>query len=257
MTFWCAYDFLLRHRPSFFRTIGTLEESYLQAIRELVLGRAVAVSEMQRCQSIEMERLRRQSEEAAAEMPEVQVLVGQHVSEIDALERHWQSEIEQLKMKQKASYRGLVVDFFEQEVLGDGEIAATSGPPSVPDDQRNAYLACPLHPKAWTDRQSKAAGSEPEVGEDSRLTKLSEVRATFGRNVFFVLRLFVGDVMEFAGGITETSAENDADGAGPQLPSDFMGLESYRCDSFLHKLSCSVSEPRYNDSVSASHVADF
>ena len=31
MTFWCAYDFLLRHKPSFFRTIGTLEESYLQA----------------------------------------------------------------------------------------------------------------------------------------------------------------------------------------------------------------------------------
>ncbi|CAL1149331.1 unnamed protein product [Cladocopium goreaui] len=242
MTFWCAYDFLLRHRPSFFRTIGTLEESYLQAIRELVLGRAVAVSELQRCQSIEMERLRRQSEEAAAEMPEVQVLVGQHVSEIDALERHWQSEIEQLKMKQKASYRGLVVDFFEQEVLGDGEIAATSGPPSVPDDQRNAYLACPLHPKAWTDRQSKAAGSEPEVGEDSRLTKISEVRATFGRNVFFVLRLFVGDVMEFAGGITETSAENDADGAGPQLPSDFMGLESYRCDSYTSSLAACQSQ---------------
>ena len=48
LTFWCAYDFLLRHRPMFFRTIGTLEESYLKGIRELRAGRAVAISELQR-----------------------------------------------------------------------------------------------------------------------------------------------------------------------------------------------------------------
>ena len=61
MTFWCAYDFLLRHRPSFFRTIGTLEDSYLQAVRDLFQGRATATGELQRCQSMEMERLRRES----------------------------------------------------------------------------------------------------------------------------------------------------------------------------------------------------
>ena len=32
----------------FFRTIGTLEESYLKGIRELRAGRAVAISELQR-----------------------------------------------------------------------------------------------------------------------------------------------------------------------------------------------------------------
>ncbi len=230
MTFWCAYDFLLRHRPVFFRTIGTLEESYLQAIRELFVGRSVAVSELQRCQSIEMERLRHERERCGSgeseSLPDVQVLVGQHVSEIDALERHWQSEIEQLKLKQKVSYRGLVVDFFEQEVLDGGETdEAQSVAAEVP---KSAYLACPLRPNAWMEPESVEQAEET----DSRLSKLSEVRATFGRNVFVVLRLYVGDVMEFAGGVTETSAAKDADGAGPQIPSDFLGIDGYRCDSY-------------------------
>ena len=69
MTFWCAYDFLLRHRPTFFRTIGTLEESYLQALRDLFHGRATATKELQRCQSIEMERLRSESALKHEEMP--------------------------------------------------------------------------------------------------------------------------------------------------------------------------------------------
>eukprot|EP00440_Ansanella_granifera_P064753 gb/GFBE01070207.1/.p1 GENE.gb/GFBE01070207.1/~~gb/GFBE01070207.1/.p1 ORF type:complete len:277 (+),score=58.38 gb/GFBE01070207.1/:1-831(+) len=130
VTFWCAYDFLLRHRPSFFRTIGTLEESYLKGIRDLVLGRAAAISDLQRCQSMEMEKVRQQAEESTVlERVEdeglsrdVQVLVGQHVSEIDALELHWQTEIEQLKVRQKASYRDLVVDFFP---AGDGAAEAS------------------------------------------------------------------------------------------------------------------------------------
>ena len=151
--------------------------------------------------------------------------MGQHVSEIDALERHWQSEIEQLKLKQKVSYRGLVVDFFEQEVLDGGENDEAQSVAEVP---KSAYLACPLRPTAWMEPESVEQAEET----DSRLSKLSEVRATFGRNVFVVLRLYVGDVMEFAGGVTETSAAKDADGAGPQIPSDFLGIDGYRCDSY-------------------------
>ncbi|CAK9043446.1 unnamed protein product [Durusdinium trenchii] len=243
-TFWCAYDFLLRHRPSFFRTIGTLEDSYLWAIRELFQGRAVAVSELQRCQAMEMERLRQSEEEAVgceeAVGPvggDVQVLVGQHVSEIDALERHWQSEIEQLKAKQEASYQDLVVDFFEQEMLEAKEMNPLQCP-----EQEGDYLACPLHPAAWKERVHPPWDSSATV--QTKVTKISEVRATFGgvsggpsaRTSFFILRLWVGDVMELSEApemVATGDAVPDADGAGPQLPRDFLGLESYRCDSYM------------------------
>ena len=47
---------------------------------------------------------------------DVKSLVAQHVSEIDAVELHWRTEIEKLKVRQKASYCDLIVDFFEQDI---------------------------------------------------------------------------------------------------------------------------------------------
>ena len=243
-TFWCAYDFLLRHRPSFFRTIGTLENSYLQEIRELFMGRATAVCQLQQCQVMEMEGFRRQveAEDASAEDGRL-VLVGQHVSEIEALEHHWQSEIEELKAKQEASYRDLVVDFFEQEMIKEKETGRQLAEPEAD------YLACPLHPEAWKERVRKFSDSfetsaeleaELEASKSlgvSSLSKISEVRTTFGPKAFFILRLWVGDIMELACGepsaSSAASVADEDDGAGPQLPRDFLGLESYRCDSYI------------------------
>lgn len=119
LKFWYAYDFLLRHRPGFFRTIGTLEESYLKGIHELQEGRVAAISSLQQCQSTEMEKVRRDAELAAHEkgnLQHVQVLVAQHVGELDRVESHWRTEIEQLKVWQRASYMDLVIDFFDQEM---------------------------------------------------------------------------------------------------------------------------------------------
>ncbi|CAJ1392633.1 unnamed protein product [Effrenium voratum] len=198
-TFWSAYDFLLRHRPSFFRTIGALEASNLRAVRELFLGRASAISELQRCQSMEMERVRQQTEESAESVPDIQVLVGQHVSEIDALELHWQSEIEQLMTKQKASYRDLVVDFFDQERLNQVP------QPTLPG------------------RTADTADEDSLLDEGSpNLSKICEVRTVFGQ-AFFVLRLWVGDLMDFVDLDTDTVVDD----AGPQLPEGFLGLGSY------------------------------
>lgn len=290
--FWRAYDFLLRHRPAFFRTIGTLEESYLKGVRELQAGRLAAISELQRCQSIEMEKKRQQAEKAAeGEVEEcvsrdVQSLVAQHVSEIDAIELHWRTEIEQLKVRQKASYCDLIVDFFEQEIEQIGEVQETceggaeGGPTSwscirsratrigIPLCTKN--LACPLLPRVSTTKSatsllvaSKMGASEtpplttvdeiagmgaPDdprpprnnrlltMPRETRLLECAEVRALFGhQRVFFVLRLWVGDIMDLLQevslpaepGSSDSWAANDADGAGPQLPPGLLGFPSY------------------------------
>ena len=46
-------------------------------------------------------------EEAEGAGEEIQVLVGQHVSEIEALERHWLTEIEELKERQEVTFGGI------------------------------------------------------------------------------------------------------------------------------------------------------
>lgn len=46
---------------------------------------------------MEMEKVRQQAEKDECESGDVQSVVAQHVSEIDALELHWRTEIEQLK----------------------------------------------------------------------------------------------------------------------------------------------------------------
>eukprot|EP00439_Symbiodinium_sp_Y106_P025002 s4595_g3.t1 len=250
LTFWCAYDFLLRHRPTFFRTIGTLEESYLKGIRELRAGRAVAISELQRCQSMEMEKVRQEKEEDGNAPVDIHVLVGQHVSEIDALELHWQSEIEQLKGKQKASYRELVVDFFQREMEMAKEETGLA-----PEDEVHSepnllrQLARPLRPEPLAPEETNPVSEEePQVTlpEGSRLTQICEVRTVFGRQAFFVLRLWIGDVMDFAGGAAETEVPtaDDGDGAGPQLPKTFLGIDSYgRQDSFVAGSAFASHEP--------------
>jgi len=282
--FWCAYDFLLRHRPTFFRTIGTLEESYSKGIRDLQAGRLAAISELQRCQSIEMEKKRQQAEEITegkvddAVSLDVRSLVAQHVSEIDAVELHWQTEIEQLKIRQRASYCDLVVDSFEQEIqqiqechedgdaggvdvandkcFGAAAKVARIGDPLSADifcspQVKSSMTASPPAPLAIaTQSKSVAAGDEspsmslesqqgkrPSVSSrEPRLQECAEVRALFGqRCVFFVLRLWVGDIMDIMQDVpsaAETRVEddwapNDFDGAGPQLPPELLGLTSY------------------------------
>ena len=107
---------------------------------------------------MEMEKVRQEKEdstqsdskeEGGSTPRDIHVLVGQHVSEIDALELHWQSEIEQLKAKQKASYRELVVDFFHQEM--EMTKLQESGPTPEEESQSSepnllVKLARPLRP---------------------------------------------------------------------------------------------------------------
>lgn len=306
LTFWRAYDFLLRHRPSFFRTIGTLEEAYLKENCELLVRRQTSISQLQMRQSIEMENVRQQAErlgpqseasrapedgrgggddeEGAADVGEeateravpdepqhhsgtgsardVQSLVAQHVSELDAVELHWRTEIEMLKVKQKASYRDLVVDFFEQEmeqITPEGceqelEAAAASAPDVGDEADKLAsplrtLAPAPLLPAAsGMSRRSEAAegGDEPTMtaNEDTSrpLVECAEIRAAFGQQrIFFVLRLWAGDIMELMhteevyppsdpvdedDDVRAACARPDTDGAGPQLPPELVGLSS-------------------------------
>eukprot|EP00927_Polykrikos_kofoidii_P034538 TRINITY_DN29290_c0_g1_i1.p1 TRINITY_DN29290_c0_g1~~TRINITY_DN29290_c0_g1_i1.p1 ORF type:complete len:685 (+),score=98.90 TRINITY_DN29290_c0_g1_i1:174-2228(+) len=278
-TFWYAFDFLLRHRPAFFRTIGTLEESNLKGIRELQGRLRRAISQLQMRQSMEMEQVRQRAEKAALEVDavqeseaglsrSVQELVAQHVGELDAVELHWRTEIEELKVRQKASYCDLVVDFFEQEIdqlgaavedldsclkplgaLSEDSSVMTTG--VVPGGSNNGPELAGVTDHG-SDRAFQAA-----IGESRGDLKVrAEVRAVFGqRRVFFVLRLFVGDIMELLPdeSMTEQSDEyadvaravgagssgsgggpsgryivaTDDDGAGPQLPPELVGLGSY------------------------------
>lgn len=301
--FWCAYDFLLRQRPAFFRTIGMLEESYLKGVRELSHGRFRAMSELQMRQSMEMERVRQQAERVSGSVSgsggggspnsvfrDVQSLVAQHVGELDAVELHWQTEIEQLKVKQKTSYCDLIVDRFAQEIeqmwqAQEGvteQVDCTDKAGGIGRPLATCNLARPL--AAWTSSatigsdlagggclgvgssmapgghgQSTACGcggaplsagqggsgcSEDSGGApgiiiddgtnpfEGRLTECAEVRVVFGpRRVFFVLRVWVGDIMDLLHGVPSAAAEDapagampdDSDGAGPQLPPDLVG----------------------------------
>lgn len=287
--FWCAYDFLLRQRPAFFRTIGMLEESYLKGVRELSHGRFRAMSELQMRQSMEMERVRQQAERAVnvsmgdaqdSVFRDVQSLVAQHVGELDAVELHWQTEIEQLKAKQKSSYNDLIVDRFAQEVEQLGHVSdgsaenaaleleaggsdAMGGSASMGRPPVTGNLARPLAPAAAGEQTSgnmgtaavpgMATGAAGAAGNaddacgaagtvddgtahgcnpfEGRLTECAEVRAVFGpRRVFFVLHVWVGDIMDLLHGAPSASAEDaqdemdaDSDGAGPQLPPELVG----------------------------------
>lgn len=70
-----------------------------------------------------------------------------------------------------------------------------------------------------------------EAFQSERLSCVAENRTAFGR-VFFLIRLWVGDVMAFAGGVPG-AAQDCADGAGPQLPSGCLGLDSYEGDRYV------------------------
>merc|ERR1719343_1153680 len=99
---------------------------------------------------------------------------------------------------------------------------------------------------------SSSHSDEPTAGEDAaakrdqqRLVEFAEVRAVFGlhQRAFFILRLWTGEIMDLvassspkteeagsaAAGVTERSwaASVDADGVGPQLPPEALGLASY------------------------------
>eukprot|EP00928_Gymnodinium_smaydae_P079900 TRINITY_DN63731_c0_g1_i1.p1 TRINITY_DN63731_c0_g1~~TRINITY_DN63731_c0_g1_i1.p1 ORF type:complete len:649 (-),score=62.93 TRINITY_DN63731_c0_g1_i1:83-2029(-) len=267
LTFWCAYDFLLRHRPTFFRTIGTLEESYLNGIRELQDGLRNAISQLQLQQSSEMEQVRQQAEHRNSSdghaTSNVHDLVAQHVSELDVVELHWRTDIEELKVRQRASYSDLTIDFFEQEMIQlDGESMDTckeeplgrfsgplcphslSRPLSDREVDNSEFQWLPLRDDD-PDRCSKHMGNgvnDPNV--------YSEVRTIFGPyNVFFVLRILIGDVTDtlppvysLGGDASATSFRKDAeagnkggvaDGAGPQLPPEHVGLGSYRQQHFV------------------------
>ena len=199
---------------------------------------------------MEMEKVRQEKEEDGNAPVDIHVLVGQHVSEIDALELHWQSEIEQLKGKQKASYRELVVDFFQREMEMAKEETGLA-----PEDEVHSepnllrQLARPLRPEPLAPEETNPVSEEePQVTlpEGSRLTQICEVRTVFGRQAFFVLRLWIGDVMDFAGGAAETEVPtaDDGDGAGPQLPKTFLGIDSYgRQDSFVAGSAFASHEP--------------
>ena len=79
----------------------------------------------------------------------------------------------------------------------------------------------------------------------SRLTQICEVRTVFGRQAFFVLRLWIGDVMDFAGAAAESEVPtaDDGDGAGPQLPKTFLGIDSYGRQNSTVAGSTYVNQP--------------
>lgn len=296
---WYACDFLLRHRPTFFRTIGTLEDSYLKAIREKRAGRLAAISELQRCQSVEMERVRVRAEEKDCAPQDVQSVVAQHVSEIDALELHWRTETEQLELRQRTTYCEYIVDVFEQEMRqmrdvedGSGAQACTHDAGSHgervsrPSDMGNLaspLRAVPVHaarPASGVVMRAAASDSgapssaevepagliaEDIAQKDSRFLEYAEVRAVFGqRRVFFVLRLRAGDVMDLlhaaapGGACAEGWAAVDADGAGPQLPPESLGMASYGHSYFARGSGLplhGVGSPRLRPPAAAAPLA--
>merc|ERR1719265_2935123 len=101
---------------------------------ELKVGRQASLDSLQMRQSLEMELVRRQAEKIGGDIQEgsgqdITALVTQHVGELEAVELHWQSEINELKVKQRADFHDLIIDFFDAEVEQLKEEKAAGGEP--------------------------------------------------------------------------------------------------------------------------------
>jgi len=105
----------------------------------------------------------------------------------------------------------------------------------VPRPSPSACLApTPMLEAALGGASALAGGGEDAQAalEEMRLQECCQIRAVFGeQRVFFVIRLWVGDIMELlqqtpsATGVAGSG--DDDDGAGPQLPPELLGMGSF------------------------------
>jgi len=188
--FFLAFDYILRRCPHKFRTLGTLEESYLSAVSETMEARSKAFAALRDKHGAEMERQRKVSESS----DQVMALVAQHVAEIEAVDRHWNSDLENIKCKQRESYRELIMDLYEGREEGEGDMEG---------------------------EEEEAKSPRTDWGP---LDIAATLRVMVNRRCFCI-RLVIGELT----GVLDIPDMNVVeDGCGPQIPPWCTGLQSYR-----------------------------
>ena len=130
--FWCAYDYLLRHCPEKFKTLGHLEEANLRSVRELREAREKAGEDLQPRQASEMEKVMERGDD-------IEQLVHQHVAEMEALDRKFNHEISELQASQLESFRDLILDLHEAELQAQEASPASSSAASPKSSPCNLF----------------------------------------------------------------------------------------------------------------------
>eukprot|EP00397_Hematodinium_sp_SG-2012_P038027 GEMP01041315.1.p1 GENE.GEMP01041315.1~~GEMP01041315.1.p1 ORF type:complete len:322 (+),score=74.37 GEMP01041315.1:58-1023(+) len=200
-SFFLAYDYLLRRYPYKFRTLGALEECYLKSVSESIFARSDTLATLREKHSEEMEMQRKLSEgddspaqrilELSKSSEAIMHLVAQHVAEIEAVERHWSADLENLKDKQRSAYRELIMDLYE---------------PREAEMEKH-------------DDEDKSPRTEW-----GPLDLAATLRVLIGARCFCI-RLFIGNLVGVLDVPDITMVE---DGCGPQIPAWCSGLQSYR-----------------------------
>eukprot|EP01119_Soliformovum_irregulare_P010393 TRINITY_DN2550_c0_g2_i2.p1 TRINITY_DN2550_c0_g2~~TRINITY_DN2550_c0_g2_i2.p1 ORF type:complete len:547 (-),score=157.45 TRINITY_DN2550_c0_g2_i2:323-1780(-) len=123
-----AYTFLLENVPSTYDTLKQLERSYTAALSDIQQRGDIAVRNLQKRHSEEMENASRTHHDPS----KIGMLVANHVEEMERTEKMWQQEQIDLRDRQKLEYRAFVIEFYsvESRRLAEQGSHSTSSMPS-------------------------------------------------------------------------------------------------------------------------------
>lgn len=107
-----ALSFLTQHTPTRMKTLEQLEGNYHKSIQQVKHSQRAAVSALQTRQALEMDMITSTGE---CEKLELETMVTQHVSEMDAVVAHWHKELTDLHQRQLTEYKALVMEVFLSE----------------------------------------------------------------------------------------------------------------------------------------------
>lgn len=157
-----ALNFLAHHNPTRMKTIEHLELNYRKAVSQSKTQRASALASLQTRQSLEMDMLTSQQSYAKSDL---EALVQQHCSEIDALEDHWASAIRNVQQRQLQEYKDLVMEVVQRETFPPTWYEPREY--SRPEIMGLSYMS--MHPVAVSS----------SIGNKARLVRISHMRGDF------------------------------------------------------------------------------